>query len=211
MRELSIWLEHVTERPVTEVTAGSSSLRRKHQHDSPMNAGAGQALNRSNSGYGAGVRLLVLALAAVAVVLPLRVAALSGQPLAIFLHGAAARTRLLATYDTVQPIAIRVAGDARGFDAVTVTANGPNGNAITAPLVKGARGFVGTLRLAVPGTWTLALTTRIGSVTSGIAAVPIAVASPFVAEPFPSALVVLAGVSFLGGLVLIARPLARRV
>jgi hypothetical protein len=176
-----------------------------------MNGPSNRALNRSNCGYDAGVRPLVLAVAAATALLPLpAAAALGGQPLAIFVHGENARTRLLASYDTLEPIAIRVAGEARRFDAVTVTANGPDGNAVTAPLVKGARGFVGTLRLAVPGTWTLGLTTRVGTVTSAVAGVSIAVASPFVVEPLPSALVILAAASFAGGLLLIARPLLRR-
>lgn len=162
-----------------------------------------------DSGYRPGVRSLLVAVLLSIAAAPLPAAALGGQPLAIFVHGAGARTRLLPTYDDVEPIAIRVAGDARRFDAVTITASGPNGNAITAPLVKGSRGFIGSLRLAVPGTWTLAFTTRVGSITAGIDAVPIAVASPFAAEPVPSALGILGAASCLAGLVLVVRPLVR--
>ncbi len=102
--------------------------------------------------------LAVVALAVVALV-PIAAPAFAEQPLAIFVHGSAAHTRLLPTYDSVLPIRVRVAGDARRFDAVTVTANGPDGRSVTAPLVKGASGFIGSLQLKVPGTWTLALTT----------------------------------------------------
>ena len=166
-------------------------------------------MGTSESGYGPGVRSVLAALLLSIAASPLPAAAVGEQPLAIFLHGGAARTRLLPTYDDVEPIAIRVAGEARRFDAVTVTASGPDGTAITAPLVKGSRGFIGRLRLAVPGTWTLALTTRVGSITAGIAAVPIAVASPFDADPIPSALAILAAASGLIGLLLVVRPLVR--
>jgi hypothetical protein len=155
------------------------------------------------------VRPWLPALLFLAALVPFPAAALGGQPLAIFVHGAAARTRLLPTYDTVQPIAIRVAGDARQFDEVTITANGPDGNAVVAPLVKGSRGFMGSLHLNVPGTWTLALTTRVGSVTGGISAVSIAVASPVVAEPIPTALGIVAAALCLAGLLLLLRPLLR--
>ncbi len=129
------------------------------------------------------MRSLLFAAVVLATFIPMPAAALSGQPLAIFLHGDAARTRLLETYDTVLPISVRVAGDARRMDAVTITANGPDGNSITAPLVKGANGFIGDLTLGAPGTWTLALTTRAGGVSNALAAISIAVATPLVADP----------------------------
>jgi hypothetical protein len=157
------------------------------------------------------MRSLFLAATVLAVFAPSAATAAPGQPLAIFVHGAAARTRLLPTYDNVLPIAVRVAGDARHFDAVTITANGPDGHSVTTPLVKGTRGFVGRLRLGAPGTWSLALTTRVGSVTSAITAVPIAVATPLVAEPLASALMALAVALCLAGVTLVvARPRLRR-
>jgi len=152
------------------------------------------------------MRSLLLVAAALIAFAPAAAGAAAGQPLAIFVHGADAHTRLLPTYDNVLPIAVRVAGDARRFDAVTITANGPNGNSVTAPLVKGTRGFIGSLRLATPGTWTLALTTRVGSVTSAIVAVPIAVATPLVAEPLATALMAFAAACTLIGVALVARP-----
>lgn len=158
------------------------------------------------------MRLLLLALlVAAAAWLPLPAGAVTGQPLAIFLHGSAARTRLLPTYDNVQPIAVRVAGDARRLDTVTVTASGPDGNSITAPLVKGTRGFIGDLQLTVPGTWRLALSTQIGGVPSALAAVSIAVGTPLAAEPLATALFALALLSCAFGLALVVRTRFRRM
>jgi hypothetical protein len=157
------------------------------------------------------MRSLLLTAIALATFIPLPAAASNGQPLAIFLHGDAARTRLLETYDNVLPISVRVAGDARRMDAVTITANGPGGNSITAPLVKGATGFIGDLKLGAPGTWTLALTTRVGGVSNALAAVTIAVATPFVAEPLPVALFGVALASLACGVLLVVRPRLRRV
>jgi len=169
-----------------------------------------RALER-NAGMSPVMRFLLLTALALATFVPMPAAAASGQPLAIFLHGDAARTRLLETYDNVLPISVRVAGDARRMDAVTIIANGPDGNSITAPLVKGTNGFIGDLKLGAPGTWTLALTTRAGGVSNALAAVSIAVATPFVAEPLPIALFGLAMASCLCGVLLVVRPRLRRV
>jgi hypothetical protein len=157
------------------------------------------------------MRLLLLAVLVAAAWFPVPAAAITGQPLAIFLHGSAAQTRVLPTYDNVLPIAVRVAGDARRLDTVTITASGPDGNSITAPLVKGARGFIGDLRLRAPGTWRLALSTQVGGVPSALAAVSIAVASPLVADPLATTLLVLAVASCVCGLALVMRTRFRRV
>ena len=135
------------------------------------------------------------------------------QPLAIFVHGTAARTRVLPKYDTALPIAVRVAGDARRFDAVTLTATGPHGASITQPLAKSTNGFIGTLRLNDPGTWSLALTTRVGELSGALAAVPVAVATPLGVDPLALALMALALCSVAAGtIVLRAAPrLARSV
>ena len=125
------------------------------------------------------------------------------QPLAIFVHGGAARTRVLPTYETALPIAVRVAGDARRFDAVTLTAKGPHGNSITAPLAKSPEGFIGTVRLVDPGTWTVALTTRVGDLSGALDAVPVAVATPLDAEPLALSLFALSVLSVGAGLLVL--------
>jgi hypothetical protein len=145
-----------------------------------------------------------------AVVLPLVLALVSlrgssaaAQPLAIFVHGDAAQTRLLPVYGTKAPIAVRVGGDARRFDAVTLTATGPNGTSITAPLFKSRRGFIGTVRLADPGTWSLGFTTRAGALQGALEAVPIAVGTPLGVDPLALTMLLLAAFLVAGGAIVL--------
>ncbi len=93
------------------------------------------------------------------------------QPLTIALHRENASLARLAHYHTAVPIDVRVAGETQHVDAVTVTAHGPDGTAIHAPLARTANGFEGLLRLAQPGAWTLELTTQLGAVSSAVDAV----------------------------------------
>jgi hypothetical protein len=95
------------------------------------------------------------------------------QSLSITLHAENASLQRLPHYRAAAPIAVHVAGDARKFDAVTVTAKGPDGTAISAPLARTSDGFDGALRLVTPGSWTVGLTTQMGAVSSAIATVPL--------------------------------------
>jgi hypothetical protein len=95
------------------------------------------------------------------------------QSLSITLNAESASTKRLPHYRAAAPIAVHVAGDARKFDAVTVTATGPDGTAIRAPLARTSDGFDGALRLVTPGAWTVGLTTQMGAVSNAIATVPL--------------------------------------
>jgi hypothetical protein len=95
------------------------------------------------------------------------------QSLFFVLNADNAATQRLAHYRASAPIAVHVAGDASKFDAMTITAKGPDGTAIRAPLARSGSGFEGALRLVTPGAWTVALTTQLGSVSNAIDDVPL--------------------------------------
>ncbi len=104
---------------------------------------------------------------------PVAAGAASHQTLSFVLNSQNASTQRLPHYRAAAPIAVRVAGDARKFDAVTVTATGPDGLAIRTPLARTETGFEGALRLVTPGAWTVALTTRLGPVSDAIGGVSV--------------------------------------
>ncbi len=136
------------------------------------------------------------------------------QTLSIVLHASSASTQRLAHYRVAAPISVRVAGDARRFDAVTITATGPGGIAIRAPLARTDDGFQGALRLVRPGAWTIDLTAQLGSVSSAVAGIPLDVVAPDGSETagyaglFLAALLLVAGVFVLVRRDIVVGPLA---
>lgn len=102
-------------------------------------------------------------------------AASAGQAVGIVLHHSAAATERLPFYRATAPIAVNVRGDAAHMSAMTVIAHAPDGTAFSAPLTRTGDTFTGALKLAQPGTWTLALSTQLGSMTAGIADIPLQV------------------------------------
>jgi hypothetical protein len=119
------------------------------------------------------VKLIAAVAAAVLALVPLAAAAAPRQSLSIVLHADDASTQRLPRYRVAAPIAVRVAGDAKRFDAVTLTAKGPGGIAIRTPLARTPDGFQGAVRLVEPGAWTVGLTAHLGSVSSAVAGIPL--------------------------------------
>jgi hypothetical protein len=115
------------------------------------------------------VKALFFLLAMLVGFTPAAAGAAPRQMLSIVLNSESASTQRLPHYRAAAPIAVRVAGDARKFDAMTVTATGPDGTAIRAPLARTGAGFEGALRLVTPGAWRIGLTTQLGSVSDAIA------------------------------------------
>jgi hypothetical protein len=140
-------------------------------------------------------------------------AALTRQSIGFVLQRDAAHTERLPFYRSASPIAVNVRGDAAHLSAITVTATGPGGTAINAPLVRDGDTFTGALHLVQPGTWTLALTTQLGSVSAALGAVPLNVVAEDNVDLAARLAFVLAALSVGGGLTLIvvrARRSARR-
>jgi hypothetical protein len=160
--------------------------------------------------------LLTLALLLAAT--PLAAGAATHQSLSIVLHARDASTLRLPHYRTASPIAVRVAGDAGRYDAVTIVANGPGGIAIRTPLARTDDGFAGALRLGRPGTWTIDLTAQLGSVSDAIAGIPLDVEAPDGSTTAGYAGFVLAALMLVSGALMIVRrrlafaaPIALRV
>jgi hypothetical protein len=139
-------------------------------------------------------------------------AASSEQALGIILHRNAAATERLPHYRAAVPISVNVGGYARRLRSLTVTAHGPEGEAITAPLERTGKTFSGNLQLAAPGTWTVALSTQLGSATAALASVPLDVVSEDGADLAARLTFALAALSIIAGLALVlrvnGRPLA---
>ena len=114
------------------------------------------------------MKALFLCLAALLGLAPATAVAAPRQTLSIVLNSDNASTQRLPHYKAATPIAVHVAGDASKFDAVTVTATGPDGTAIRAPLARSGDGFDGALRLVKPGPWMIGLTTQLGAVSGAI-------------------------------------------
>jgi hypothetical protein len=93
------------------------------------------------------------------------------QRLTVALHRDNASLVRLPHYHAATPIDVQVGGETQHVDAVMVTAHGPDGTSIHAPLARTATGFEGLLNLAQPGAWTIELTTQLGAVTSAVNAV----------------------------------------
>jgi hypothetical protein len=134
------------------------------------------------------------------------------QKLSIVLQRNSAATERLPHYRTAAPIAVNVGGDAARLSSLTVTAHGPGGEAITAPLARNGGGYTGNLRLIAPGTWTVALSTQLGSVTAALASVPLDVVSEDGVDVATRLAFALAALSIVAGLALVlrvnGRPLA---
>ncbi len=127
------------------------------------------------------------------------------QSLLIVLHSSNASTQRLPQYRASAPIAVKVAGDASRFDAVTVTATGPGGIAIRAPLARTGDGFQGAVRLVKPGPWTIGLTAQLGSVSSAIAGIPLDVVAPDGSETAGYAGLFLAAMMLVAGVFVLVR------
>jgi hypothetical protein len=101
-------------------------------------------------------------------------AAGTAQALGIVLQHNGASTERLPFYRSAAPISVSVRSTAAPVSGMSVTAHGPDGSAVTAPLVRNGDTFTGALNLGAPGTWTLALTTQLGqSFSAALADVPL--------------------------------------
>lgn len=127
------------------------------------------------------IRAFVVLAALISGVLPFAVSAAEAaappQTLRVTLHRNRAATERLPEYRTAAAISVRVGGDARRLPVLTLTARGPGGRAVTAPLARSGNTFAGDLRLTAPGAWTVAFSTQLGSVTAALASVPLDVVS----------------------------------
>ncbi len=127
------------------------------------------------------------------------------QALGIVLHRNTAATERLPHYRSADAIAVNVGGYARRLRSITVTARGPSGEAVTAPLTRTGDTFSGDLHLTVPGIWTVALSTQLGSVTAALASVPLDVVSEDEADLAARLAFALAALSIVAGLALVVR------
>ena len=127
------------------------------------------------------------------------------QTLSIVLHSSSASTQRLPHYRAAAPIAVKVAGDASRFDAVTVTATGPGGIAIRTPLSRTDDGFQGAVRLVKPGEWTIGLTAQLGSVSSAVAGIPLDVVAPDGSETAGYAGLLLSALMLVAGVFVLVR------
>ncbi len=134
------------------------------------------------------------------------------QALGIVLHHDAAATERLPHYRAATPIAVNVGGYTRRLRVVTVTAVGPGGEAVTAPLARTGDTFSGALNLIAPGTWRVAFSTQLGTVTAALANVPLDVVDEDGAAFAARIAFLLAALSIVAGLALVlrvdGRPLA---
>ena len=92
---------------------------------------------------------------------------------------------------------------------MSVVATGPDGSAVRAPLVRTGDTFSGVIDLAQPGTWSLALTTQLGSVSAALAAVPLNVVAEDDADLAARCAYALAALSLGAGVTVLMR--GRRV
>ena len=146
-----------------------------------------------------------------ALLVPLVAGASVHQSLAIVLRDDNAATQRLDHYQAARPIAVRIAGDTFKFDHMVVTASGPNGVAISEPLERTADGFAGTLRLATPGLWTLALTTQLGQFSTNVTSVVLDVVEPHELSILALVLLLLgAAATTAGSALVLSRNLRRR-
>jgi hypothetical protein len=135
------------------------------------------------------------------------------QTLGVLLHHNVAATERLPHYRTTAPIAINVGGRyARRLQTLTLTARGPGGEALNAPLTRTGDTFSGNLTLTAPGTWTVAFSTRLGSVPAALASFTLDAVSADAADLAIRFTLALAALSLLAGFALVlrvdGRPLA---
>lgn len=136
-------------------------------------------------------------------------AAGSAQAIGIVLQHDAAATERLPFYRTSAPVSVRVRGDAARISAMTITAHAPDGSAISAPLLRTGNVFTVALDLTQPGTWTLALSTQLGSMTAALADVPLEVVDQDGADAAARYAYALSALCIGAGLTLLFR--ARRI
>ena len=134
------------------------------------------------------------------------------QTLGVVLQRNAAATVRLPRYRAAAPISVNVGGYARRLHTLTLVAHGPGGQAITAPLARTGNTYTGDLRLVAPGRWTVAFSTRLGSVTSALASVPLDVVAQDGADLAARLAFAFSALSIVAGLALVlrlnGRPLA---
>jgi hypothetical protein len=95
-------------------------------------------------------------------------AAAPPQTLGVVLHGDDAATERQPYYRAAKPIAIHIGGDAARFASLKLTAHGPRGESVAAPLTRSGDAFSGNVQLFAPGIWTLALTTQLGTALANV-------------------------------------------
>lgn len=132
-------------------------------------------------------------------------AAASAQELGIVLHHNTAATERLPHYRASAPIAVNVAGYARRLHTLTLTAHGPHGEAIMAPMSRTGQTFSGDLQLLDAGTWTLAFSTQFGSVPAALASVALDVVPGDGAELAARCAFALGALFIIAGLTLVLR------
>ncbi|GEM_PF-3303646 len=127
------------------------------------------------------------------------------QALGVTLHHNAAATERLPQYLAAAPIALHVGGYARRLQSLTVTATGPGGEAISTALARSGNTYIGNLHLPVPGTWTVAFSTQLGSVSAALANVPLDVVDEDAADLAARLAFALSALSIVVGLALVFR------
>jgi hypothetical protein len=132
-------------------------------------------------------------------------AAGTAQRLGVVLHHNRAATERLPHYLAAAPISVHVGGYARRLQTLTVVAHGPSGEAISTPLARTGDTFSGDLRLIAPGTWTVAFSTQLGSVTAALANVPLEVVNEDAADLAGRLTFALSALCIVLGLALILR------
>jgi hypothetical protein len=145
-------------------------------------------------------------------------AAASSRPqlLGFTLHRQAASTERLPHYRANAPISVHVTGKAAHLPAaLLLTVNAPDGSAMQTPLVRHGDAFDGSLSLTTPGTWTVVLTSQLGTVTTALANVPLDVEAIDGADLAARIAYALSALSIAAGLALVVsvarRPRAREV
>jgi hypothetical protein len=155
------------------------------------------------------MRVLPMLTAAVAGILTLAgsgaQAAGPSQTLGVVLRGDDAATERQPYYRVAKPITVHIGGDAARFTSLKVTAHGPGGESVAAPLTRSGDAFSGNMQLFAPGVWTLALTTQIGT----LANVPLHVVTDDAADLAARIAFGLAAIAIAAGVMLIYRA-ARR-
>ena len=128
-------------------------------------------------------------------------AAAPAQTLGLVLHRDAAATERLPYYRAAAPITVNVGGETARLPALTLTAHGPGGEAVTAALARTGNSFTGNVQLLVPGAWTLAFSTQLGT---ALASVPLNVVNEDGANVAARCAFALSALSIVGGVLLIA-------
>jgi hypothetical protein len=99
----------------------------------------------------------------------------AGRPrvLAVVLFSDHAATEGPARYLVEAPVIVDVESRTTPPAAVSLTATAPDGTTLRLPLARDGTRFTGNLRLGAPGTWTLALAVRFGSVTTALSSIAV--------------------------------------